>query len=119
MRVWRGGIVDLWLHFSRESTSFERLRTLIGSGVSTDAPQVRFGVLVPFKWTVTDALTGALTSGGETELRGSNSWSAADAGRLVCSFPIQPGRYRICAKIVRAVPEFSGISTYISLVRAK
>jgi hypothetical protein len=113
----------LELRFDRRDASFEALRSLVGGvhgqKVEKDGRLVDVGepagLLVPVLWSVRDADSRMVIASGSSDVLGSNSWSAAEVGRLLYQGDIEAGRYTFAAELVSGLPEFRDIRARLLL----
>lgn len=93
----------------------ERLRNLLAEPVPRRGPQVSEGVVVPLRWSLSEADSGRVVAQGEPRTEGLDAWNSDMFWRQAGSFAAPPGWYRLQVQTTRPVPELAGVTTLINV----
>lgn len=93
----------------------ERLRDLLDAPVRRDGRPVSDGVVVPLRWSLSEAGSGRVVARGEPRTEGVDAWSGDRFWREAASFAAPPGWYRLQVQTTRPVPELAGVTTLIGV----
>ena len=93
----------------------ERLRNLLAEPVPRNGQSVSEGVVVPLRWSLSEADSGRVVAQGEPRTEGLDAWSSDSFWREAASFAAPPGWYRLQVKATQPVPELAGVTTLINV----
>lgn len=107
---------NLRLEFHSDARGLDYLRGVLDDvAVGPGGEAVLDGVRVPLRWSLSEAGSGRIVAQGDTETAGASSWSSDGISRDAGRFAVQPGDYRLQARVGREVPELAGIDTRLLL----
>ncbi|BAV97359.1 conserved hypothetical protein [Lysobacter enzymogenes] len=93
----------------------ERLRNLLAEPVPRNGQSVSEGVVVPLRWSLSEANSGRVVAQGEPRTEGLDAWSSDSFWREAASFAAPPGWYRLQVQATQPVPELAGVTTLINV----
>ncbi|MET4726243.1 hypothetical protein ABIE09_000014 [Lysobacter enzymogenes] len=93
----------------------ERLRNLLAEPVPRNGQPVSEGVVVPLRWSLSEAGSGRVVAQGEPRTEGLDAWSSDTFWREAASFAAPPGWYRLQVQATQPVPELAGVTTVINV----
>lgn len=93
----------------------ERLRNLLAEPVPRNGQSVSEGVVVPLRWSLSEADSGRVVAQGEPRTEGLDAWSSDSFWREAASFAAPPGWYRLQVQATQPVPELAGVTTLINV----